>query len=365
MYGTGADAVKGTIDIGGAAISGIKPENGEIKWNTITTAKAQNVMPNYKSDELKGAVLVAKEGTTVAGHVGSIKVDTADDMATASVNNKVSLNKADANGNLVSNKNGAVLGLTSEKNAYVELDAAGKIGALTLGAGSTVDVGAQNGAVNVMGNINGKTANLVNGGNITVAGTANIGKLTTAEGSSLDIAKDLTVNETTLTTVVNGTLNVAGKADFKGETDIQGNTTVGTFSVEKALTSTEGSVLKVTSGAFTAKDTVNAKGSIQVASGDTTFTKKATLAGADNQFKTVSFKDEANFAKGVTKADKITLETAAKPLNVTAGGTLVAGELTAKGNGTVIKAGTFGNKVAKLPKLHRLPLCRYPEPQWW
>ena len=306
-------------------------------------------MPNYKSDELKGAVLVAKEGTTVAGHVGSIKVDTADDMATASVNNKVSLNKADANGNLVSNKNGAVLGLTSEKNAYVELDAAGKIGALTLGAGSTVDVGAQNGAVNVMGNINGKTANLVNGGNITVAGTANIGKLTTAEGSSLDIAKDLTVNETTLTTVVNGTLNVAGKADFKGETDIQGNTTVGTFSVEKALTSTEGSVLKVTSGAFTAEDTVNAKGSIQVASGDTTFTKKATLAGADNQFKTVSFKDEANFAKGVTKADKITLETAAKPLNVTAGGTLVAGELTAKGNGTVIKAGTFGNKVAKLP----------------
>ena len=349
LYGSGSGSVLGTIDIGAATISDIAPDaNNEVKWEDLG-AGVHKVMPNYKSDELKGAVLVAKEGTTVAGHVGSIKVDTADDMATASVNNKVSLNKADSNGNLVSNKNGAVLGLKADQNSYVELDAAGKIGALTLGAGSTVDVGAQNGAVNVMGNINGKTANLVNGGNITVAGTANIGKLTTAEGSSLDIAKDLTVNETNLTTVVNGTLNVAGKADFKGETDIQGNTTVGTFSVEKALTSTEGSVLKVTSGAFTAKDTVNAKGSIQVASGDTTFTKKATLAGADNQFKTVSFKDEANFAKGVTKADKITLETASKPLNVTAGGTLVAGELTAQGNGTVIKAGTFGNKEAKLP----------------
>ena len=349
LYGSGSGSVLGTIDIGAATISDIAPDaNNEVKWEDLG-AGVHKVMPNYKSDELKGAVLVAKDGSTVSGHVGSIKIDSADDTVTASVNNKVSLNKADANGNLVSNKNGAVLGLKAEKNTYVELDAAGKIGALTLDAGSTVEVGAQNGAVNVMGNISGKTANLVNGGNIVVSGKAEIGKLTTAEGSSLDIAKNLTVNEANLKTVVNGTLNVAGKADFKGETDIQGNTTVGTFSVEKALTSTEGSVLKVTSGTFFAKDTVDAKGSIQVASGDTTFTKKATLAGADNQFKTVSFKDEANFAKGVTKADKITLETAAKPLNVTAGGTLVAGELTAQGKDTVIKAGTFGNKAAKLP----------------
>ena len=349
LYGSGS-TVQGTIDIGAATISSINVDasTGEVKWEDLG-AGVQKVMPNYKNDELKGAVLVAKEGATVAGHVGSIKVDSADDMVTASVNNKVSLNKADANGNLVSNKNGAVLGLKADKNSYVELDAAGKIGALTLNNGATVDIGAQNGSVNVMGNITGKSANLVNGGNIVVSGKADIGKLTTAEGSSLEIAKDLTVNEATLKTVVNGTLNVGGNAVFKGETDIQGNTTVGTLSVEKALTSTANSALKVTSGTFTAKGTVDAKGNIQVASGDATFTKKATLAGADNQFKTVSFKDEANFAKGVTKADKITLETASKPLNVTAGGTLVAGELSAKDASTVIKAGTFGNKDAKIP----------------
>ena len=347
LYGTGTE-IKGTIDIGGAAISGIKPENGEIKWNTITTAKAQNVMPNYESDDLKGAVLVAQSSSdVVAGHYGSIRVeDTA--ASEVKVNNKVSLNLADANGNLVANKAGETIGLsTSQDGTYVKLNAAGKVGAVKLSKDSTLDIGAKDGAVSLM-SVNGTTASLINNGNVDVAGDVNIGKLNTAEGSSLTIKKGLTVNEKVQKTVVNGNLTVAAAAKFMGKTDIQGNATVGSFDVAGALTSTDGSMLKVTSGAFTAKDIVEAKGSIQVDSGDASFTKGAQLHGADNQFKKVTFETDVEFGVGKTTAAEINLtSTNNNDLAVISGGTLSAEVIKVNGK-TTIHAGTIGDKDEKI-----------------
>ena len=347
LYGTGTE-IKGTIDIGGAAISGIKPENGEIKWNTITTAKAQNVMPNYESDDLKGAVLVAQSSSdVVAGHYGSIRVE--DNTASeVKVNNKVSLNLADANGNLVANKAGETIGLsTSQDGTYVKLNAAGKVGAVKLSKDSTLDIGAKDGAVSLM-SVNGTTASLINNGNVDVAGDVNIGKLNTAEGSSLTIKKGLTVNEKVQKTVVNGNLTVAAAAKFMGKTDIQGNATVGSFDVAGALTSTDGSMLKVTSGAFTAKDIVEAKGSIQVDSGDASFTKGAQLHGADNQFKKVTFATDVEFGVGKTTAAEINLTSADNnDLAVISGGTLTSEVITANSK-TTIHAGTLGDKDKKI-----------------
>ncbi|MCK0526476.1 autotransporter outer membrane beta-barrel domain-containing protein [Anaerobiospirillum sp. NML120449] len=346
LYGT--DKVNGTIDIGAATISDVAPDaNNEIKWETLPDA-AHNVLPNYKNEALMGAVLVGKDGNTMCGHVGSIKIDTADTSVQASVDNKVSLNKADAYGNLVSNKNGDVLGITAADNTYLELDAAGKVGSVSLGKGATLDVGAQNGAVTVAG-VNGKSATLVNGGNIVVTGTANVGKLNSAEGSSLEVTKDLTVNDNTVKTVVNGNVTVGGKALFKGDTTIQGNATVGSFESEQGLTTAAGSNLNVTTGGFNAENAVTAQGNIKVTSGTATFKSDAQLSGADNQFKDAEFSSNVTLAKGVTTATTVTLKSAAaQNLNVNQGGTLDTDVLTAT-SGSVIKAGTFGNKETKTP----------------
>ena len=346
----GAEAVNGTISIGGAKITGLEPKDGEIKWSDIKTAGAEKVMANYESDTYKEAVLVGGAADTLSGHFGSIKINEKD-ATSASVNNKVSLNKADANGNLVADANGKTIGIKAEDNTYLKLNAAGKVADVKLGKGGTLDVGAKNGTVS-LGDLSAQSGTLINNGNVAIAKSATVGKLTTVEGSSLDIAKNLSVKDLTSKAVLNGSVNVGGDANFAGKAEVLGNTTVaGAFSVKDTLSSGKDSILKVSSGSFTAESGVDAKGSIQVVSGAATFkneTETVTLAGLDNQFNSVTFNgSKVNFLEGQTKAAELKLDGTSQSVNVQAGAVLTADVISVKNTGTVIKAGTFGDKDAK------------------
>ena len=346
----GTDTVNGTISIGGAKITGLEPKDGEIKWSDIKTAGAEKVMANYESDTYKEAVLVGASTDTLSGHFGSIKINEKD-ATSASVNNKVSLNKADANGNLVADATGKAIGINAADNTYLKLNAAGKVADVKLGSGGTIDIGAKNGTVS-LGDLSAQSGTLINNGNVAIAKSATVGKLTTVEGSSLDIAKNLSVKDATSKAVLNGSVNVGGDANFAGKAEVLGNTTVaGAFSVKDTLSSGKDSILKVSSGSFTAESGVDAKGSIQVVSGAATFkneTETVTLAGLDNQFNSVTFNgSKVNFLEGQTKAAELKLDGTSQSVNVQAGAVLTADVISVKKAGTVIKAGTFGDKDAK------------------
>ncbi|MCK0535091.1 MULTISPECIES: autotransporter outer membrane beta-barrel domain-containing protein [unclassified Anaerobiospirillum] len=281
----------GSIDIGAATMGlPIKDVEGNkvLDWNDAALSQAsKDVMPTYKNDELKGTILVAKDGDTVYGHVANIKVDSAD-ATSIKIDKKASLNKAAENGNLVYNKKGEVLGVDIQKDAYLTLNAAGNVGAVKLGQGATLDVATAGGTTN-LNSVSG-TGVLAASGNLNVKEAVNVGKLTSVETSNISVGTNLTVGDTP--SKVSGKLTVGGNAQFKGATTVNGDVNVaGTFKADKTLDTAKGSSLKVTSGSFTAADDVTALGVIEVTGSGSVadFKADAKLAGDGNKFVDVKF----------------------------------------------------------------------------
>ncbi|MCK0535092.1 MULTISPECIES: autotransporter domain-containing protein [unclassified Anaerobiospirillum] len=345
---TGLDSIKdllaanvgGTITLNGASIKELTVDAATNTVKYEDAKKVQDYLGDYIDPAVQQATLTGVTSSDkVIGHFGAIKSNDSG-LSTDSSNvgiskkagfyNAISKTNSDGKKYFALGQNDAVLGFSVDAKSQLTLANGGVTSQVKLGNDSYLFIDSNNGVTEILNNISGTAAEVqVRSGKTSVAGAVNVGtlgvatgadlsaggnvsakKLALTAGSALSVNGNLTQSAADMPVLMDGKLDVAGTASFAGEVTATGN--------------------------------INVKG-------DATFSKVANLTGADNQFKAVSFNDEANFTKGVTKAEKITIVNASKPLNVSAGGSLVAGELNAKDDTTVIQAGTIGNKADKTP----------------
>ena len=155
------------------------------------------VNANADLDDFKGTTALADKhivdidgDTALTGNnvFGSVKTDTADEAVKVGGNASLTLASADASGNLVSDADGTVAGVTLDdtNDSYLKLAGDGKVGDITGNAGI---VETKDGAVDA-GNIN--VAKLtVSSGSLTSSGTVD-----TTDG--LDVRGDLTATDVTV-----------------------------------------------------------------------------------------------------------------------------------------------------------------------
>ena len=286
----------GFIDIGEAQIAGLDTSTGTISWDDLEGYK--DIIADILQTGLTGATLTdVNASDTIQANVGNVLAD----ASTPVLNfGDTTLHQADANGNFITNEAGTEVDANVISGAHFAVYNGGNLADVTLQGGTdtsttefAVIASATEGATEPETTIKSVTAasddtSFYVAGKTTVTGNVDVGEVV--------LAKDLTVNGktyiseglhsdedasgnlvTTGTLTTNDTLEVLGGTDFAG--NIVANNTA-------------------TFGAANGSDTYSING--------VSYQHDYYFAG-NNTFKNVNLYNGAEFDRGVTTAETMTL----------------------------------------------------------
>ena len=290
----------GFIDIGDATIEGIDPSTGTISWNGQNGAPGlkdySDIIADILQNDLRNAVLVdVGAGDTVQANVGAIVVDGS--ANSVRLNDTNLYNAAANNGNFFSNEDttGPIDAIV-EDGAHVSLNNGGNTGAIQLSNGTTGTtelavvssaVESATAPVTTIENLRGLGDNT----SFEVSGVTNITR--NLEIGTLEVNDALTVNGTT--TISNG---------LTSREDADGNlVTTGSLNTVSALT-VEGGV------DYAGNITASGTASFGAANGndrDLLGNLNEYYFAGNNTFKDVTLYNGAEFDRGVTTAETMTI----------------------------------------------------------
>ena len=287
----------GFINIGEAQIAGIDTSTGTISWDKLEGYK--DIIADILQNGLTSATLIdVTAGDTVQVNVGNILADGSTPIVQLG---DTTLHQANADGNFITNENGTEVDALVTQGAHFAVYNGGKLNDVTLQGGTTtsttefaVIASATEGAAEPETTIKSVTAAADNtsfyvNGKTTVTGNVDVGEVV--------ISKDLTVNGktyiseglhsdedasgnlvTTGTLTTNDTLEVLGGADFAGNIVANNTATFGAANGSDFYTTNTGA----------------------------THQYEYYFAG-NNTFKNVNLYNGAEFDRGVTTAETMTL----------------------------------------------------------
>ena len=291
---------EGFINIGGAKIAGINTSNGTISWNGQNGAPGlkdySDIIADILQNDLRNAVLVdVGASDTVQANVGAIVVDGS--ANSVRLNDTNLYNAAANNGNFFSNEDttGPIDAIV-EDGAHVSLNNGGNTGAIQLSDGTTgttelavVSSAAEDATapVTTIENLRGLGDNT----SFEVSGVTNITR--NLEIGTLEVNDALTINGTT--TISNG---------LTSREDADGNlVTTGSLNAVGALT-VEGGVDYA--GNITASGTATF-GAADGSDTDSLGNLNEYYFAGNNTFKNVNLYNGAEFDRGVTTAETMTI----------------------------------------------------------
>ena len=296
----GTVLANGFIDIGDATIEGIDPSTGTISWNGQNGAPGlkdySDIIADILQNDLRNAVLVdVGASDKVQANVGAIVVDGS--ANSVRLNDTNLYNAAANNGNFFSNEDttGPIDAIV-EDGAHVSLNNGGNTGAIQLSNGTT---GTTELAV-VSSAVEGATAPVT-----TIENLRGLGDNTSFEVSGVtNITRNLEIG----TLEVNDALTVNGTTTIsKGLTsreDADGNlVTTGSLNTVSALT-VEGGV------DYAGNITASGTASFGAANGndrDLLGNLNEYYFAGNNTFKDVTLYNGAEFDRGVTTAETMTI----------------------------------------------------------
>ena len=252
---TGAALTEGYINLGAARIEGVTVSDGKINWEQLKDFADIDQLQDIITDDMSNATLVNANGTdTVQGNVGNIQL--AGNQQTVQLGDSYLANSSanNENGNFVFNEtNPAQAGNANiVGGAHVTLANGGNIGAVSLATGNSGADGET--ILNVVSQDPAAETNITSisaGDNsvVNISATTNVAQQVNADDLQVDAALTVTGNvdltgdltdsfDTTgaangaLTaanlsvdgvTAYHGNLDIAGNADFAGETYLSGN----------------------------------------------------------------------------------------------------------------------------------------------
>ena len=273
LFGTNADSLKGSINLGKVVFDGLQSSGGTVSW---TDAKdfGVNYLPHYKNDDLMSAQLINVSGDTVYGHWGSVLDTTKNSGDKVAFADNASLNNAkevDGKKYFALGKDNAVLGLNIKDLGNLTLANGGIAGDVKIGDKATLNVDSKSGYTTALESISGgKTASVnLTSGITQVNKNINVGQMTSEAASILNVTGNLTLtltaNDDKSKSVFKGIVNVSKDKDGKGgDVNLSGTT------VFAGATTVAGN--------FTSKENVTFTGNATI-EGLTKFTGKATVEG--------------------------------------------------------------------------------------
>ena len=291
---TGNVLTQGFINIGEAQIAGINTSTGTISWNGQNGAPGlkdySDIIADILQNGLTSATLIdVTASDTVQANVGNILADGSTPIVKLG---DTTLHQANADGNFIANENGTEVDALVTQGAHFAVYNGGKLNDVTLQGGSStsttefaVIASATEGAEEPETTIKSVTSAASNtsfnvAGKTTVTGNVDVGEVV--------LSKDLTVNGKTY---ISEGLN--------SDEDASGNL--------------------VTTGTLTTNDTLEVLGGADFA-GNIVANSTATFGKADisddgyeyyfagnNTFKNVTLNNGAEFDKGVTTAETMTI----------------------------------------------------------
>ena len=299
---TGNVLTQGFINIGEAEIAGINTSTGTISWNGQNGAPGlkdySDIIADILQNGLTSATLIdVTAGDTVQANVGNILADGSTPIVQLG---DTTLHQANADGNFITNENGTEVDALVTQGAHFAVYNGGKLNDVTLQGGTStsttefaVIASATEGAAEPETTIKSVTAAADNtsfyvNGKTTVLGNVDVGEVVLAKdltvtgktyiSEGLNSAEDASGNlVTTGTLTTNDTLEVLGGADFAG--NIVANNTA-------------------TFGAANGSDTYSING--------VSYQHDYYFAG-NNTFKNVNLYNGAEFDRGVTTAETMTI----------------------------------------------------------
>ena len=301
-----ATSTNGFIDIGDATINGIDASAGTISWNDTTSGSTtipglesySDIIADILQNDLRNALLVnVTTDDVVQANVGAIKANGSANAVTLGDTNLY--NAAGNNGNFFSNETSSEpIDAFINAGAQVSLNNGGNTGAIQLQNGSSEDTAtelavvssAAEGAEAPVTNIE-NLRGLGDNTNFEVSGVTNITR--NLEIGTLEVNDALTVNGTT--TISNG---------LTSREDADGNlVTTGSLNAVGALT-VEGGVDYA--GNITASGTATF-GAADGSDTDSLGNLNEYYFAGTNTFKNVNLYNGAEFDKGVTTAETMTI----------------------------------------------------------
>ena len=293
---------QGFINIGEAQIAGINTSTGTISWNGQNGAQGLKDYSDIIADILQNGLTSAKlidvtASDTVQANVGNILADGSTPIVKLG---DTTLHQANADGNFITNENGTEVDALVTQGAHFAVYNGGKLNDVTLQGGTStsttefaVIASATEGAAEPETTIKSVTAAADNtsfyvNGKTTVSGNVDVGEVVLAKDLTVTgktyISEGLHSDEdasgnlvTTGTLTTNDTLEVLGGTDFAG--NIVANNTA-------------------TFGAANGSDTYSING--------VSYQHDYYFAG-NNTFKNVNLYNGAEFDRGVTTAETMTL----------------------------------------------------------
>ena len=288
----------GFINIGEAQIAGIDTSTGTISWDELEGYK--DIIADILQNGLTSATLIdVTAGDTVQANVGNILADGSTPIVQLG---DTTLHQANADGNFITNENGTEVDALVTQGAHFAVYNGGKLNDVTLQGGTStsttefaVIASATEGAEEPETTIKSVTATGTGSTSFNVAGKTTVtGNVDVGE---VVISKDLTVNGktyiseglnsaedasgnlvTTGTLTTNDTLEVLGGADFAGNIVANNTATFGAANGSDFYTTNTGA----------------------------THQYEYYFAG-NNTFKNVNLYNGAEFDRGVTTAETMTL----------------------------------------------------------
>ena len=301
-----ATSTNGFIDIGDATINGIDASAGTISWNDTTSGSTtipglesySDIIADILQNDLRNALLVnVTTDDVVQANVGAIKANGSANAVTLGDTNLY--NAAGNNGNFFSNETSSEpIDAFINAGAQVSLNNGGNTGAIQLQNGSSEDTAtelavvssAAEGAEAPVTNIE-NLRGLGDNTSFEVSGVTNITR--NLEIGTLEVNDALTVNGTT--TISNG---------LTSREDADGNlVTTGSLNAVGALT-VEGGVDYA--GNITASGTATF-GAADGSDTDSLGNLNEYYFAGTNTFKNVNLYNGAEFDKGVTTAETMTI----------------------------------------------------------
>ena len=294
---TGNVLTQGFINIGKAQIAGINTSTGTISWDDLEGYK--DIIADILQTGLTGATLIdVNASDTIQANVGNVLAD----ASTPVLNfGDTTLHQADANGNFITNEAGTEVDANVISGAHFAVYNGGNLADVTLQGGTdtsttefAVIASATEGATEPETTIKSVTSASDNtsfnvAGKTTVTGNVDVGEVV--------LAKDLTVNGktyiseglrsdedasgnlvTTGSLTTNDTLEVLGGADFAGNIVANNTATFGAANGSDFYTTNTGA----------------------------THQYEYYFAG-NNTFKNVNLYNGAEFDKGITTAETMTI----------------------------------------------------------
>ena len=287
----------GFIDIGEAQIAGLDTSTGTISWDDLEGYK--DIIADILQTGLTGATLTdVNASDTIQANVGNVLAD----ASTPVLNfGDTTLHQADANGNFITNEAGTEVDANVISGAHFAVYNGGNLADVTLQGGTdtsttefAVIASATDGATEPETTIKSVTAasddtSFYVAGKTTVTGNVDVGEVV--------LAKDLTVNGKTYIS-----------EGLRSDEDASGNlVTTGTL--------TTNDTLEVLGGAdFAGNIVANNTASFGAANGSDFYTTNTGAThqyeyyfAGNNTFKNVNLYNGAEFDKGVTTAETMTI----------------------------------------------------------